>query len=83
MTRVATPGEAAKAVLEVAPELDTDLVILKTHVRSGPAHFIMGSVAEQIVRRAHCSVLTLTSTAKERHTGLSRARLAGGPSPAR
>jgi nucleotide-binding universal stress UspA family protein len=77
MTRVATPGEVARVVLQVATELDTDLVLLKTHGRSGLAHFIMGSVAEQIVRRAHCAVLTLTSSAKERHTGLGRARLAG------
>ncbi|MFZ1120172.1 MAG: universal stress protein [Candidatus Binataceae bacterium] len=77
ITRIAGPGEAARGVLEVATELDTDLILLKTHGRSGLAHFIMGSVAEQIVRRAHCAVLTLTSTAKERHTGLS-ARLASG-----
>jgi nucleotide-binding universal stress UspA family protein len=77
ITRVAGPGEVARTVLEVATELDTDLIVLKTHGRSGLAHFIMGSVAEQIVRRAHCPVLTLTSTAKERHTGLS-ARLESG-----
>ena len=77
ITRVAGPGEVARTVLEVATELDTDLILLKTHGRTGLAHFIMGSVAEQIVRRAHCAVLTLTSTANERHTGLS-ARLSGG-----
>jgi len=77
ITRVAGPSEIAKAVLEVATELDTDLILLKTHGRTGFAHFIMGSVAEQIVRRSHCAVLTLTSTAKERHAGLS-ARLSGG-----
>ena len=77
ITRVAGPGEVARTVLEVATELDTDLIVLKTHGRSGLAHLIMGSVAEQIVRRAHCPVLTLTSTAKERHTGLS-ARLESG-----
>lgn len=82
LTRVATPGETARAVLEVANELDTDLILLKTHGRSGLAHFIMGSVAELIVRRAHCAVLTLTSSAKERHTSLSLARLAGAD-PAR
>jgi len=76
ITRAAGPGEVARAVLEVATELDSDLILLKTHGRTGLAHFIMGSVAEQIVRRAHCPVLTLTSTAKERHTGLS-ARLSG------
>jgi universal stress protein A len=77
ITRVAGPGEVARTVLEVATELDTDLIVLKTHGRSGLAHFIMGSVAEQIVRRAHCAVLTLTSTAKERHGGLT-ARLGSG-----
>ena len=54
ITRVAGPGEVARTVLEGATELDTDLIVLKTHGRSGLAHFIMGSVAEQIVRRAHC-----------------------------
>ena len=63
ITRIARPGEAAGAVLQVATELDTDLIVLKTHGRSGLAHFVMGSVAEQVVRRAHCAVLTLTSTA--------------------
>ncbi len=69
LTRVAGPGETAKAVLEAARDIDADLIVLKTHGRQGLAHFIMGSVAEQVVRQAHCAVLTLTSTAKERHSG--------------
>jgi universal stress protein A len=77
ITKIAGPGEVARSVLEAAAELDSDLIVLKTHGRSGLAHFVMGSVAEQVVRRAHCAVLTLTSTAKERHTGLS-ARLGSG-----
>ena len=71
ITKIAGPGEVARSVLEAAAELDSDLIVLKTHGRSGLAHFVMGSVAEQVVRRAHCAVLTLTPTAKERHTGLS------------
>jgi nucleotide-binding universal stress UspA family protein len=69
LTRVAGPGETAKAVLEAARDIDADLIVMKTHGRQGLAHFIMGSVAEQVVRQAHCAVLTLTSTAKERHSG--------------
>jgi nucleotide-binding universal stress UspA family protein len=69
LTRVAGPGEVARAVLEAANDIDCDLIVLKTHGRKGLTHFIMGSVAEQVVRRAHCPVLTLTSTAKERHLG--------------
>jgi len=62
LTRVAAPGETSSAVLEAATNLDADLIILKTHGRHGLAHFIMGSVAEQVVRRAQCPVLTLTDT---------------------
>jgi universal stress protein A len=62
LTRVAPPGETSSIVLEAAADVDADLIVLKTHGRHGLAHFVMGSVAEQIVRRARCPVLTLTST---------------------
>jgi hypothetical protein len=39
----------------------------KTHGRHGIAHFILGSVAEHVVRESPCPVLTLTSAAKERY----------------
>jgi nucleotide-binding universal stress UspA family protein len=68
LTRVAGPGETARAVLEAAKDVDADLIVMKTHGRHGLAHLIMGSVAEQVVRQAHCPVLTLTSAAKERHS---------------
>jgi len=67
LARLAPAGETAKVLLEVATQLDADLIILRTHGRKGLARFIMGSVAEQVVCRAPCSVLTLTSTAEERH----------------
>lgn len=76
VTRVAGPGDTSRAVLEAATDLDTDLIVLKTHGRHGLAHFVMGSVAEQVVRRAHCSVLTLTATAEVRHSGPTRTPLA-------
>lgn len=60
----------------MATDLDADLIVLKTHGRQGLAHFIMGSVAEQVARRAHCPVLTLTSTAGQRHLGTMRTQLA-------
>ena len=62
LTRLAAPAETARVLLEAAAEIDADLIVLKTHGRRGIAHFIMGSVAEQVVRRARCPVLTLTST---------------------
>ncbi len=39
-------------------QLPTPLV-LGTHGRTGLEHALMGSVAERVVRRAHCPVLTV------------------------
>lgn len=36
-----------------------DLIVMGTHGRSGFSHLLLGSVAENVVRRAHCSVLTV------------------------
>ena len=39
--------------------LSRDLIVLATHGRTGLGHVLMGSVAENVVRRAHCPVLTV------------------------
>lgn len=36
-----------------------DLIIIGTHGRSGLAHFLLGSVAERVVRSSPCPVLTI------------------------
>jgi nucleotide-binding universal stress UspA family protein len=53
----------ARAINEVAAEIDADLIVLKTHGRHGITHLILGSVAEEVVRSAPCAVLSLTPTA--------------------
>ncbi len=53
---VATP---ANRILGLAKELAVDLIIVGTHGRSGMARILMGSVAEQVVRDAPCSVLVV------------------------
>ncbi len=53
------PGRAVPAILEMAAEAASDLIIMGTHGRSGVAHLLMGSVAEQIVRAAPCPVLSV------------------------
>jgi len=62
-------GEVAKSVLEVAHETHADLIVMATHGRSGIPHFFLGSVAEKVVREAHCPVLTVRPTAKEQSSG--------------
>jgi nucleotide-binding universal stress UspA family protein len=52
-------GEASGGVLEWATKLKPDLIVIGTHGRQGAQRFFMGSVAEAVVRRAPCPVLTL------------------------
>jgi nucleotide-binding universal stress UspA family protein len=46
-------------IITVAHGENADLIVLGTHGRSGLAHVLMGSVAERVVRKAHCPVLTI------------------------
>ena len=52
--RVGTPAEE---IVRYADVCDADLIIMGTHGRTGIAHALMGSVAEQVVRVAPCPVL--------------------------
>src|SRR5581483_4835666 len=53
-------GRAADVVLELAEQPDVRLVVMATHGRSGPSRWLLGSVAEQVVRKAPRPVLLLT-----------------------
>jgi nucleotide-binding universal stress UspA family protein len=52
-------GRAAQTIAETADEIGADLVVIGTHGRSGLAHMLLGSVAEQVLRSTTCSVLTV------------------------
>ncbi|HVG62173.1 MAG TPA: universal stress protein [Hyalangium sp.] len=52
-------GEAASTILRVAEEGKHDLIVMGTHGRRGLPRLLLGSVAQKIVARAHCPVLTL------------------------
>jgi nucleotide-binding universal stress UspA family protein len=52
-------GDAAAEILRVAHEVNADLIVMGTHGRTGLARLLMGSVAEQVVRKAACPVLTV------------------------
>jgi nucleotide-binding universal stress UspA family protein len=56
---VLTEGVPFYEILQVATRLRCDLIVLATHGRTGLVHAIMGSVAENVVRRARCPVLTI------------------------
>ena len=52
-------GAAASEIVRYAEEQDIDLIVVGTHGRGGLAHVLLGSVAEKVVRRAPCPVLTV------------------------
>jgi nucleotide-binding universal stress UspA family protein len=52
-----TEGSPAKVVEEVVREQHVDLVVLGTHGRTGLDRLLMGSIAEEILRRCPCPVL--------------------------
>lgn len=58
-TSFCEPGDPATAIVERASQGGYDLLVLGTHGRSGLAHAVLGSVAEKVVRRARCPVLTV------------------------
>jgi nucleotide-binding universal stress UspA family protein len=52
-------GAAFTEIVRVAAEKQHDLIVMGTHGRTGLAHAFLGSVAEKVVRRAPCAVLTV------------------------
>ena len=53
------PGAAAPVILDLARGLGADPPALGTHGRSGFRKLVLGSVAENVVRKAPCPVLTV------------------------
>jgi len=51
-------SDPAAGILDAEREIDTDLVIMATHGRTGISHLILGSVAEKVARESHCPVFS-------------------------
>lgn len=52
-------GRAAPEIADFATEHDADLVVIASHGLTGISHVLLGSVTEQVVRRAPCPVFTV------------------------
>jgi len=52
-------GVPAVEISSTAAEVGAQLIVMATHGRRGLAHFVLGSVAERVVRESRVPVLTI------------------------
>jgi universal stress protein A len=69
-------GAAALEIVAAAKQQNFDLIVMGTHGRRGLSHLLMGSVAERVLRTAHCPVLTVKATEEEAAPASSHGRAA-------
>ena len=65
VTRAVLTGVSFVEIVQYVKSENIDLVIMATHGRGGLEHIIIGSVAEKVVRRSPCPVLTIRPAAKQ------------------
>ncbi|HHT9155858.1 MAG TPA: universal stress protein, partial [Candidatus Tripitaka sp. YC43] len=56
---IVSMGIPAIEIINAAKEKGVDLIVMGTHGRTGIAHVVIGSVAENVVRKSPCPVLTV------------------------
>jgi nucleotide-binding universal stress UspA family protein len=52
-------GQAHAKIVDIAKERNASVIVMTTHGRTGLAHFVMGSVAEKVMRSAPCPVFSV------------------------
>jgi len=63
VTPVVWFGDAAEAILDYSESNDVDLIIMSTHGRSGVSRWLIGSVADKILRSSSVPVLLVPALA--------------------
>ncbi|MHC4269762.1 MAG: universal stress protein [Planctomycetota bacterium] len=59
-TVVIKPKKATyQEIIKFAQANDVSLIVMSTHGRTGAKHFLLGSVAERVVRRSPCPVMVI------------------------
>jgi nucleotide-binding universal stress UspA family protein len=67
-----TDGSPVLDICTFAKDHNVDLIITSTHGLTGLEHVLIGSIAEQVVRHAPCSVLVVPSHPKTRLANLTK-----------
>lgn len=61
MHREVAFGDAGFRIAHFAESIDADLIVIPSHGHTGLKRLMIGSVAERVIRYAHCPVLVLRS----------------------
>lgn len=59
VTTLVKEGQADETICDTARNCGVDAILIATQGRTGLKHFLLGSVAEKVVRQAPCSVLVV------------------------
>lgn len=59
VTYATRAGSPFASIIQYARAVGNDLIVMGTHGRTGLKHVLIGSVAENVVRKAPCPVLTV------------------------
>ena len=70
-------GAPAPAIIDAAKLNHADLIVMMTHGRSGLGRFVMGSVAESVVRGTSTPILLLRDAGAPVETPMGTAAVAG------
>ncbi len=59
-TTVVKPKKAVyQEIINFAEKNNVSLIVMSTHGRTGAKHFLLGSVAERVIRRSPCPVMII------------------------
>ncbi len=68
-------GVPYKKIIEKATAEKVDMIVMCTHGRTGLLHMLIGSVTEQVVRRAPCPVLSVPPERETQDAAVTSERL--------
>jgi nucleotide-binding universal stress UspA family protein len=63
--QVIAEGDPVMQILRVAADEQVDFIVLGTHGRTGLSRLLMGSVAENVIRRAQCPVVAVKTPLRQ------------------
>ena len=64
ITEILRKGVDYEEIIKYSKEINSDMIVIATHGRTGILHNLLGSVAEKVIRYAQCPVLVISPEEK-------------------